>query len=157
MSEETVVHNTFVIERSYKAHPERVWGALSEPEKKRRWYADAGAKGVESFEMDFRVGGWERTVSRLGPQTPFPGQPLVSEVIYHDIVEGKRVVAAQTMRIDERRISASLLTFELIFNGHGTDLVFTHQAAFFEGSDGAKMREGGWRKLFDQLAAELEN
>ena len=33
--------------------------------------------------------------------------------------------------------------------------MFTEQAAFFEGADGPQMREDGWRKLLDQLAAEL--
>jgi hypothetical protein len=37
----------------------------------------------------------------------------------------------------------------------GTDLIFTHQAVFFEGADGPQMREGGWRSLFDRLATEL--
>ena len=37
----------------------------------------------------------------------------------------------------------------------GTDLIVTHQGAFFEGSDGAQMREQGWRKLLDKLTKEL--
>jgi hypothetical protein len=37
----------------------------------------------------------------------------------------------------------------------GTDLILTHQAAFFEGADGPKMRQDGWRKLLEKLAKEL--
>jgi hypothetical protein len=33
----------------------------------------------------------------------------------------------------------------------GTDLIFTEQAAFFEGADGPRIREEGWRKLLDNL------
>jgi len=33
----------------------------------------------------------------------------------------------------------------------GTDLIFTEQAAFFEGADGPQIREEGWRKLLDNL------
>jgi hypothetical protein len=37
----------------------------------------------------------------------------------------------------------------------GTDLIFTHQAVFFEGADGPEMREGGWRRLLEKPDAEL--
>jgi hypothetical protein len=37
----------------------------------------------------------------------------------------------------------------------GTELIFTEQAAFFEGADGPQMREEGWRKLLESLAQEL--
>ena len=65
------------------------------------------------------------------------------------------MVSASTMTIGGRCISASLATFEFLPSDQGTNLVFIHQAAFFEGSDGPQLREAGWRKLFDQLTAEL--
>ena len=34
-------------------------------------------------------------------------------------------------------------------------MIFTDQGAYFEGGDGAKMREGGWSKLLEGLAKEL--
>jgi hypothetical protein len=37
--------------------------------------------------------------------------------------------------------------------GLGTDLIITHQGAFFEGSDGPAMREQGWNVLADKLVA----
>ncbi len=67
----------------------------------------------------------------------------------------QRVVTASTMSLGDKRISASLVTIELLPTGLGTDLIFTHQAAFFEGSDGPQMREAGWKHLFDGLAKEL--
>ena len=59
------------------------------------------------------------------------------------------------MALGERRISASLVTIELVPTDKGTDLICTHQGAFFEGADGPKMREAGWRTLLDKLTAEL--
>jgi uncharacterized protein YndB with AHSA1/START domain len=49
----------------------------------------------------------------------------------------------------------TLATVELLPTDAGTDLIFTHQGAFFEGSGGPAMREEGWRKLLDNLSAEL--
>jgi uncharacterized protein YndB with AHSA1/START domain len=59
------------------------------------------------------------------------------------------------MALGGKRISASLVTFEFVPAAKGTDLICTHQGAFFEGSGGPQMREAGWRKLLDQLATEL--
>jgi uncharacterized protein YndB with AHSA1/START domain len=44
---------------------------------------------------------------------------------------------------------------EFLATEKGTDLICTHQGAFFEGADGPQIREAGWRQLLDQLAHEL--
>jgi hypothetical protein len=44
---------------------------------------------------------------------------------------------------------------ELLPAANGTDLVFTEQAAFFEGGDGPAMRKAGWGELLERLAKEL--
>jgi uncharacterized protein YndB with AHSA1/START domain len=154
MKEPSVIHNTFVIERSYPATAEQVFAALSDPAKRRRWLLE-GSNEVESFEMDFRVGGHERGVIRFGPNTPFPGTLLTREGDFQDIVPGRRVVNASSMKIGDKRISVSLATFDLLPTDKGTDLIFTHQTAFFEGADGPEMRKGGWVKLLGKLEAEL--
>jgi hypothetical protein len=46
---------------------------------------------------------------------------------------------------------------ELLPADRGTDLIFTEQAAFFEGADGPQMRQEGWAKLLESLARELAN
>jgi uncharacterized protein YndB with AHSA1/START domain len=160
MEEQTVIHSTFVIERSFAKSPEIVFAAFADPAKKRRWFADGGEKhDVEQFEMDFRVGGGERQRYRFKEGSPFPGVALSNEVTYLDIVPDRRIVSAYTMSLGDRHISSSLVTIELLATGDGanrrTDLIFTHQGAYFEGSGGAEMREAGWRSLFDKLAAEM--
>jgi|SRR5271156_4121583 len=155
METRAVTHSTFVIERSYPVTPERVFAALADPVKKRRWFAEGERGGVEEFEMDFRVGGNERTVRRMGKDTPFPGVALTNHSNYQDIVPNRRVVLAYTMSLGEQRISASLATFELVPTERGTDLIFTEQGAYFEGADGPKMREQGHRTLLERLEKEL--
>jgi uncharacterized protein YndB with AHSA1/START domain len=155
MADRSVTHNTFVIERSYPTTPERVFAAFADPAKKRRWFAEGHSHEVEEFEMDFRVGGNERARYRFKEGTPLPGAELIHSGSFLDIVPNRRLVIASTMAIGDQRISSSLATAEFLSTETGTDLIFTHQAAFFEGSDGSKMREDGWRKLFEQLAKEL--
>ncbi len=155
MSEPSVVHSTFVIERQFAATTGRVFAALSDPAEVRRWYAGGDGRVAEAFDMDFRVFGRQHMGSRMGQETPFPGVVLASDAVFLDIVPGARVVMAQTMALGERQISASLITYEVLTSNEGSELRFTHQGAFFEGSDGPEIREDGWRHLLDSLGRAL--
>ena len=164
MSESTVVHSTFVIERNYSATPQQVFAAFADPVKKRRWFAEGEGFEVDMFEMDFRIGGAERARFRFKPGASLEqGTACANDSYYLDIVANLRIVIAYTMTIGDKRISASLSTFEIFPAGGasepvtniGARLVFTEQAAFFEGADGPQRRQSGWRQLFDRLQAEL--
>ena len=153
MTEPKVVHNTFVVERKFPQPVEVVFDAFSDPAKAKRWHAADGSSDVVEFALDFREGGVERMVYKMGPQTPFPGVPLENEGRYQEIVTNERIVMASTMKIGGRRISVTQVTFELLPDGDGTELILTHQGAFLPGSDGPKMREEGWNGLLDRIQA----
>ena len=149
MPERSVIHNTFVIERNFPATVQRVFAAFSDPVKKRRWFAEGDEFKVESFDLDFRVGGHERS------QFLVQGMVCTNDTVYLDIVPERRIVFAYTMTLGEKRISSSQSTVELLPTANGTDLVFTEQAAFFEGADGPQMRQDGWTKLLGNLEKEF--
>lgn len=153
--EACTVHSTFTIEHRYPYPPEKLYAAFSDPARKRRWFAEGDSTDVEQFEMDFRVGGVERTVYRFRPGSPFPGVVLVNQGSFQDIVPNQRVVSASTMKLGDHRISSSLVTAEFLPVAQGTELRLTHQGAFYEGSDGPEMRQEGWQKLLGKLALEL--
>ena len=155
MEQQAVVHNTFVIERAYPVPPQRVFAAFSDPAKKRRWYADGESKQIDSYDLDFRVGGSEHYASGFKEGHPLAGRTLKSENIYRDIVPNRRIVFTSTMALEENYFSISLGTVELLPTEKGTDLVLTFQSAFLEGADGPEMREAGWRGLLEKLAVEL--
>ncbi len=154
MQDQSVIHSTFVIERSYPAAPERVFAAFADPAKKRRWFME-GDHDVEQYEMDFRVGGEERSRIRFKNESPVQGMTCTNDTRYQDIAPNRRIVLTSRMALDGKCFSASLVTVELLPSKTGTDLILTHQGAFFEGADGPEMREAGWRGLLDRLTGEF--
>jgi uncharacterized protein YndB with AHSA1/START domain len=151
MTERSVTHATFVVERAYDASPARVFAAFADPATKARWFVGPEEWGPDEFELDFRVGG--REVSRGGPK----GGPVhVYESRYQDIVTNERLVWTYHMLLDEQLISVSVATVEFAPEGAGTRLVLTEQGAFLDGHDTADQRERGTGELLDALGAELQ-
>jgi uncharacterized protein YndB with AHSA1/START domain len=151
MTDRSVTHATFTIERSYPASPARVFHAWADPEAKARWFAGPAEWNTLEAGMDFRVGG--REVNRGGP----PGGPIHTfEARYHDIVPNERIITPYEMYMGETRSSVSVATLELMPNDDGTTLRYTEQGAFLDGLESVASREQGTRDLLEALAMALE-
>jgi uncharacterized protein YndB with AHSA1/START domain len=148
MSERSVEHGTFVVERTYDATEDRVFAAWSDPQAKARWFDDPDAES----ELDFRVGGRER---RRGPLPD--GREYTFQAIYQDIVPRRRIVYTYEMFLDGTRISVSLATAEFMPEGDCTRLVYTEQGAFLDGHELPTQREQGMGSLLDALGAWLQS
>lgn len=146
-----VIHKSFTIERTYPSTAARVFDALSDPVKKRRWFAEGEGFVVDSYTLDFQVGGFERTRFRFGD-----GPPMTNDCVYLDIVDNERLVFAYSMTIGGAPLSASLSSIELVPAKSGTLLRFTEHTAFLDGKDGSESRREGSLALFESLARELE-
>jgi uncharacterized protein YndB with AHSA1/START domain len=150
MTERSVAHDTFVIERIYRASPAQVFKAWAEPAAKARWFAGAEAPG-NGYDLDFRVDG--REVNRGGP----PGGPAyLLEARYREIVDGERFVVTYDKFADGTCISVSVTTVELRPEGTGTRLIYTEQGAYFDGHDTPAQRQHGTAALLDALGTSLE-
>ncbi|MDB5393351.1 MAG: polyketide cyclase [Rhodospirillales bacterium] len=151
MSNRSVTHSTFVIERRFDASPARVFNAFADPQAKARWFSGPPEWGPDISEMDFRVGG--RETNRGGA----PGGPVHSfDATYQDIVPNERIVFTYDMHLDDVRISVSLTTIELTPDAGGTRLKFTEQGAFLDAFDKPALREEGTKGLLDALEASLK-
>lgn len=149
MSQRSVVHATFAIERTYEATPARVFKAWAEPAEKASWFGPPSLPH-ESREFDFRVGGLER-FEVAGPD----GATYTFDSRYADIVDEQRIVYVYDMYRGQTRISVSLATIEFQQSGAGTKLTFTEQGAFLDGHDTPAEREHGTRALLDNLGKVL--
>jgi uncharacterized protein YndB with AHSA1/START domain len=152
MTQSSVAHETFVIERIYDVSVAQAFRAWADPTLKARWFAgSAGALGA-GYELDFRVGG--REVNHGGP----PGGPVYTfESEFRDIVPDQRIVYTNEMYADETRISVSLATVQFRDRGATTQLVLTEQGVFLDGHDTVAQREEGTRSLLDSLAVILSD
>jgi uncharacterized protein YndB with AHSA1/START domain len=146
MSDPSVLHATFSLERRYPSPPARVFAAWADPEAKARWFAGPGVE----HELDFRVGG--REVNR-GSHAGSP--PLTFESLYRDIVPSERLVYTSTLSADGALATVSLTTVEFEPAEGGTRLVLTEQGVFLDGREDPAWREQGTGQWLDALSAEL--
>jgi uncharacterized protein YndB with AHSA1/START domain len=148
----SVMHATFTIERNYKASPERVFAAFSDPTAKTHWFI--GGEGWQQVlrEDDFRVDGGDRLVGRWadGTITDFRSR-------YEEIVPNARIIFTYHMRQNETPLSVSLATVQFQPSGDGTKLLFTEQLTCLDGYEdpGGRDREHGTRLHLERLAAYL--
>ena len=153
MTNPTVAHGQFTVEREYPVPPARVFGAHATAEAKIAWFAVPDGEfiaAVEDFTLDFRVGGMERLVARLGN-----GKQMVLETRYWDIVPDERIVATYDVVIVGRRLSVSLWSVWLEPTAIGTKLITVEDGAFLDDLDNAQQRIQGVTYDYDNLATYL--
>ena len=147
----SITHGSFTLERTYDATPARVFEAFAKPEAKAVWFHGPPGWVQKREQMDFRVGGSEVKIGGLpsGPTSHFVCH-------YYDIVPNERIIYSYEMHLDDRKISVSLATIELVPAGKGTKLTISEHGAFLDGYDDAASRERGTAGLLEQLAAALK-
>jgi len=149
MSDHSVAHGTFVVEREFAQPVSRVFSAWADPAKKAKWFGDRGDNPATIFE--FRPGGRESSSGA----TP-DGHTYRFDVTYNDIVPDNRILYSYDMHLDDRKISFSLAAVEFMPNGGGTRLRLTEYGLFLDGLDTLDMRRDGTEALIRQLAAYLD-
>jgi uncharacterized protein YndB with AHSA1/START domain len=154
MTERTVIHDTFVIERTYPAPASRVFAAFASKEAKDAWgdTGDLTETDAGDTVFDFQVGGHERF--GFGYQ----GISYRYDARYYDIASDQRIIYSYEMYADGARISVSVATIEFAATAAGTALTWTEQGAYLDGFDGAEaphLRGEGVGEMLDGLAKYL--
>jgi uncharacterized protein YndB with AHSA1/START domain len=150
MTERTVTHASFTIERVFDAPPRRVFHAFADTKAKESWFAGPAEWGPNRHAQDFRVGG--RESNSVAPEG---GEAHVFEALYYDIVPDERIIYSYEMFIGDKHISVSLASVEFKPAGTGTKLILTEHGAYLDGWDFPAQREEGTKWLLDKLGASL--
>ena len=149
MTERSIAHGSFAVERKYKHAPSKVYSAWSNPEFKRQWFGSPDpAKPNGIFE--FKVGGREYNADKMGDDD------FVYDVSYRDIVPDNRIIYTYEMLKNGDRISVSLATVELFADGGGTRMVVKEDGAFLDGLDKMADREAGTNYIIDLMGKWLD-
>jgi uncharacterized protein YndB with AHSA1/START domain len=155
LTKRSVAHGVFTLERTYpNVTPRRVFDAFASIEGKNGWFTAPNEHWtIAERPLDFRVGGRERLVGKWAS-----GMVTEFDATYFDIIPGERIVYAYEMRLDGRKISVSLATFEFKRAADGgAQLIHTEQGAFLDGYDDNGSREEGSREIMAKLTAYLES
>ena len=149
-TEQHTRHDSFMIERTLKASPRRVFAAWSTLDAKKKWFFGGEGWTESKRALDFREGGSEELVGKKKSRAT---SAFLAR--YWEIVPDKRIVYAYDMHLDGVRISVSLATIELRPAGTGTHLTVTEQGAYLvrydpQGDDHGS-RERGTIELIDRV------
>lgn len=152
MTERSVSHTSFIIERDLPATPVRVFNAWSDTDAKLSWSdCHTDAREIE-FSMDFRHGGHE-TYRVVMPD----GLRISVEKVFFDIVPDRRIIFGYDLMIGERRTSASLVTVSFESSPKGTRMTYTEQLALLDGFTDIDERIHGTNEGFDRLELLLRD
>ena len=127
------------IEREFKAPPERVFAAFTDPKLFAEWWGPEGM-ACPVCEIDFRVGGRWRTCMR-GVQ----GEHWVSGA-YREIVRPRRLAFTWAWEENGVRGHETLVEIELVPAGRNTRLVLNHSG--FETAESRDKHVHGWTSSF---------
>lgn len=111
------------IVRKFKAAPEKVWRAWTDPQTLKQWMAPSDAFAVLLAEADVRVGGRYRIVMKSpeGEEHDLSGS-------YREVVPNRKLVYTWAWKSTPER--ESLVTVELRAAGGGTELTLRHEQFF---------------------------
>lgn len=136
---------TLVIERVFKAAPERVFRAWTDPKILVKWWGPEGY-GTPDCTMDVRAGGAWRTVMANAE-----GQSHIVSGVYHEITPPKRLVTTWAWeQEDGRRGHETMLelTFEPAADGNTK---VTLVQSLFESVEQRDSHNMGWSSSFNDL------
>ena len=134
---------SLTLTRRFRARPEKVWTAWTDPETLIGWFCTTKAKpGTMRAELDVRAGGRYRISFEMqsGEYSEVGG-------VYREVVPNEKLVFSWAWHSTPER--ESLVTISLKPDGGGTLLTLHHEQFFDEAArDG---HERGWTGALDRL------
>ncbi len=149
-----------VLTRVLKAPRDRVWAALTEPERITRWWGPEGYT-APAVHIDLRVGGKMHYAMR-SPE----GQVIWSVGTIQELDPGRRMLASDSFSNEQGDIVPASdygftkdfpleLTVEYRLEDHPSGTLLTLRHRGFPSEEDRRGAETGWSESFDKLEAFL--
>ena len=138
---------SLTLTRRFRARPEKVWDAWTDPEKLIAWFCTSKARpGSMRAQLEVRAGGRYRISFDMesGEYSEVGG-------VYREVVENEKLVFSWAWHSTPER--ESLVTVSIKPDGAGSLMVFTHEQFFDEAARDNHAK--GWNELFAQLEKVL--
>lgn len=146
MTERSLIHHTFAIERRYPVSIDRVFAAWRDPATKRRWFTDDRGEHA----LDFRIGGLEN-ISVVGENE----KTITFESRYLDILDDQRIIYASMLSATDVLSTSSITSVEFRAEGDATVQLLTESAVFLDGQEQPSWREQGTGDWLTRLGETL--
>lgn len=130
------------IVRKFKAAPEKVWRAWTDPQTLKQWMAPSDAFAVLLAEADVRVGGRYRIVMK-SPE----GEEHDVSGVYREVTLNRKLVYTWSWKSTPER--ESLVSVELRAAGSGTELTLKHEQ--FIDAEARDRHQQGWDGCIGRL------
>ena len=138
---------SLTLTRRFRARPEKVWTAWTDPETLIGWFCTTKAKpGSMRAELDVRAGGRYRISFEMqsGEYSEVGG-------VYREVVEAQRLVFTFSWDEEGERGQENLVTVTFAEENGKTRMTF--KQAPFQSVEERDGHEGGWSEAFDKLSA----
>lgn len=137
---------SLTLTRRYKAPPEKVWRAWTDPEAMKQWWRPDETFSTPLAEADVRVRGRFRVVMKDAK-----GEEFDVSGVYREVIPKRKLVFTWAWKRTPER--ESLVTVTLRPSGRGTELELKHEQ-FFD-TEERDSHEWGWSGALVQLERAL--
>lgn len=145
MTKQTASQNLRLqLKRTFKASPETLFWAWTDPDALRKWFGPRGCETV-SAEVDLRPGGHYRLWMRDIPD----GEVFYLFGTYCEIQEPERLVFTWQGGRPEVQVGETLVTVEFHDIGEETEMIFTHE--LFPNNELRERHNRAWVSCFGRL------
>ena len=153
MKTSDLLRGSFEVERTWRATPETVFSAWSDPAVKAQWFRGPPGHWTEiRRSMDFSVGGIEIVEGRFDAD----GETTLFTVRHHVIEPPLRIAAVFDLHLSGIHHSVTLASLQLTPTGETTRVSYCEQITFLDRLDGVEMRREGTEWQFDIIGKIVE-
>ncbi|MEM9061392.1 MAG: SRPBCC domain-containing protein [Pseudomonadota bacterium] len=148
-----ILHDTVVLDRTFKAPPTRLFQAYTDPKQRQIWCVPGDGMVFDIRESEVRTGG--RETATCGPDGDMRWR---MDLIYHRVEQDRLVLFTEELWEHDMLLTVALITFDIQDDGAGgSKLTLTDQITSFVGEEAVLGHQEGYEHALQNLESLLAN